>query len=34
MAAANKSLQETFDPPHIFASAKTVVVSNAPELRR
>lgn len=34
MAAANKSLQGTFDPPPIFASAKTVFASNAPELRR
>jgi hypothetical protein len=30
----NKSLQVTFDPPPIFAAAKTVVASNAPELRR
>ena len=30
----NKSLQRTFDPPLIFAAAKTVVVSNAIELRR
>jgi hypothetical protein len=29
-----KSLQVTFDPPPIFATAKTVVASNAPELRR
>lgn len=34
MVAANKSLQGTFDPPPIFAYAKTVVASNAPELRR
>lgn len=27
--APNKSLQETFDPPPIFAAAKTVVASNA-----
>ncbi len=31
---ANKSLQVTFDPPPIFATANTVVASNAPELRR
>ena len=30
----NKSLQRTFDPPPIFAAAKTVVASNAAELRR
>jgi len=30
----NKSLQVTFDPPPIFAAAKTGVASNAPELRR
>ena len=30
----NKSLQVTFDPPPIFAAAKTAVASNAPELRR
>ena len=33
-AAANKSLQRTFDPPPIFATAKTVVASNAAELWR
>lgn len=31
---ANKSLQVTFDPPPIFAIAKTGVTSKAPELRR
>ena len=31
---ANKSLQRTFDPPPIFADAKTGVASNAAELRR
>ena len=30
----NKSLQRTFDPPPIFATAKTAVASNAAELRR
>jgi len=30
----NISLQVTFDPPPIFAAAKTVVASNAAELRR
>jgi len=30
----NKSLQRTFDPPPIFAAAKTVAASNAAELRR
>lgn len=30
----NKSLQVTFDPPPIFAVAKTGVASNAPDLRR
>ena len=30
----NKSLQLTFDPPPIFAAAKTGVASNAAELRR
>lgn len=30
----NKSLQVTFEPPPIFAVAKTGVASNAPELRR
>ncbi len=30
----NKSLQVTFDPPPIFAVAKTVVASNAPEFWR
>jgi len=30
--ASNKSLQVTFDPPAIFACAKTAVASNAPEL--
>ena len=33
-APSNKSLQVTFDPPPIFAAAKTGVASNAPELRR
>lgn len=32
--APNKSLQRTFDPPHIFADAKTGVASNAAEFRR
>ncbi|MFC6981763.1 hypothetical protein [Microbulbifer taiwanensis] len=31
---ANKSLQPTFDPPPIFAIAKTGVASNAAELKR
>ena len=30
----NKSLQRTFDPPPIFAAAKTVVASNSAELGR
>ena len=30
----NKSLQRTFDPPPIFAAAKTGVASNAAEPRR
>jgi len=30
----NKSLQGTFDPPPVFAAAKTAVASNAPALRR
>ena len=30
----NKSLQRTFDPPPIFAVAKTGAASNAAELRR
>ena len=30
----NNSLQVTFDPLPIFAAAKTVIVSNAAELRR
>ena len=30
----NKSLQRTFDPPPIFAFAKTGVASNAAEFRR
>ena len=30
----NKSLQRTFDPPPIFAAAKTVDASNATELKR
>ena len=30
----NKSLQRTFDPPPIFATANTVGASNAAELRR
>lgn len=34
MAAANKSLQGTFDSRPIFASAKTIFFSNAPKLRR
>ena len=29
----NKSLQVTFDPLPIFAVAKMVIASNAPELR-
>ena len=33
-AAANKSLQVTFDPPRTFAVAKARVASNAPELGR
>ena len=33
-AAHNKSLQRTFDPPPIFAAAKTGVASNAAKLRR
>lgn len=32
-AAHNKSLQRTFDPPPIFADAKTDVASNAAEFR-
>lgn len=32
--APNNSLQVTFDPPPIFATAKAGAVSNAPELRR
>ena len=32
--SANKSLQRTFDPPPIFAFAKTGVASNAAEFRR
>lgn len=32
--ASNKSLQVAFDPPPIFAIAKTGVSSNAPELGR
>lgn len=32
-AAANNALQGTFDPPSTFAAAKTVVASNAAELR-
>jgi hypothetical protein len=32
--SSNKSLQGTFDPPPIFATAKTGVASNDPELRR
>lgn len=32
--APNKSLQRTFDPPPIFAGAKTSVTSNATELKR
>jgi hypothetical protein len=34
MTAPNKSLQVTLDPPPIFAAEKTIVASNAPELRR
>lgn len=30
----NKSLQQTFDPPPIFAAAKIAAASNAPELKR
>ena len=30
----NKSLQGTFDPLPIFATAKIVIASNAPELSR
>ncbi len=30
----NKSLQLTFDPPPLFAAAKSGVASNAAELRR
>jgi hypothetical protein len=30
----NNSLQRAFDPPTIFAAAKTVVASNAAELSR
>ena len=30
----NQSLQGTFDPSPIFAAAKTVAASNAPELKR
>jgi hypothetical protein len=30
----NKSLQRTFDPPPIFAAAKTGAASNAAKLRR
>lgn len=30
----NRSLQRTFDPPPIFATAKTAVASNAAELKR
>ena len=33
-SAYNKSLQVTFDPLPIFAVAKTVFASNAPELKR
>jgi hypothetical protein len=33
-APHNKSLQGTFDPPSIFASAKTAAASNGPELNR
>ena len=33
-APHNNSLQQAFDPPPIFAAAKTVVASNAAELRR
>tara|TARA_R110001583_G_scaffold72225_2_gene202479 strand:- start:767 stop:925 length:159 start_codon:yes stop_codon:yes gene_type:complete len=32
--SSNKSLQVTFDPPPIFAVAKTGVASNALDLRR
>ena len=31
---ANKSLQRSFDPPPIFAAAKTGAASNAAELSR
>lgn len=30
----NKSLQVTFDPPPVIPSARMVVASNAPELKR
>ena len=30
----NKSLQRTFDPPPIYAAAKTGIASNAAKLRR
>jgi len=33
-ARHNKSFQRTFDPPPIFAAAKTGVASNAAELKR
>lgn len=33
MMTPNKSLQRTFDPPPIFAIAKTAVASNAAELK-
>ena len=32
--SSNKALQVTFDPLPIFAFAKTVIASNAPELGR
>ena len=34
MAGYNNTLQVTFDPLPIFAAAKTVIASNAAELRR
>ena len=33
-AAANNTLQATFDPLPIFAAAKAAIASNAPERRR
>ena len=34
MLKHNNSLQRTFDPPTMFAAAKTVVASDAAELSR